>query len=375
MQDLPIGSAPEISKYWFEGALICLVPRLNRPGILEKAIADAIQSGYSECNFLSFNALLISIEHVVLVKAYKQGQQVHVEYTRLLPLLSPEIHLSMDARDRYDNFDDLFVKSDADESGDLDSPVGGQGQGNDQDSGHTEKAERMGETNATDGATDPDANEIVEIENPQVQANKRRAGSEERGQGKRIKRELYAQDQEPKEQGLLCPAQPLRNINSDNTNQAAWNVQKTFMSLVQFFEATTREALKPTDSGTGGLGLPNEIYEMILAEVADMKTYNACMKVSRKFRSLCHQRPLVMDNILFLEPIITQKAYNKREVDFLAVECSSGRQTGVSISPDHVKGQSFVCRMVVGQERNRKSFAASCPIIIQGLDVPPPMGT
>lgn len=79
------------------------------------------------------------------------------------------------------------------------------------------------------------------------------------------------------------------------------------MLLFQFFEATTTEGLKPTGSGTGGFGFPNEIYEMILAEVTDIKTYNACMKVSRRFRSLYHQRPLVMDYILFLEPIVSQK--------------------------------------------------------------------
>lgn len=72
----------------------------------------------------------------------------------------------MDAPDRYDNFDGLFVKSDADESRNLDSPVGGRRQADDQDNSHTEKAERIGETKATSGALDQDHKEMVEIEKP-----------------------------------------------------------------------------------------------------------------------------------------------------------------------------------------------------------------
>ncbi len=42
MHSMQVGSALGTSKYWFEGALICLVPRWIRAGILEKAIPDAV---------------------------------------------------------------------------------------------------------------------------------------------------------------------------------------------------------------------------------------------------------------------------------------------------------------------------------------------
>ena len=106
MDGLPMGSAPEETKYWFEGALICLTPRLNHPGVLEKAIANAIEYGHSSRTRTSFNAVLISIEHLVLIRSFSDGS---VDHTELLPLISITSHLSKDARARYgdqalDNF-------------------------------------------------------------------------------------------------------------------------------------------------------------------------------------------------------------------------------------------------------------------------------
>ena len=44
MKSLPVGSAPKDTKYWFKGALVCLVPRLDYPGLLENAIAALLSS-------------------------------------------------------------------------------------------------------------------------------------------------------------------------------------------------------------------------------------------------------------------------------------------------------------------------------------------
>ena len=98
MAGLPTGSAPEESKYWFEGALICLVPRLNCPGILQAAIADAVEYGRTQCTTNSFNAVLISIEHLVLIKSFPDGT---VDHTEVLPLIHITSHLSQDPRARY----------------------------------------------------------------------------------------------------------------------------------------------------------------------------------------------------------------------------------------------------------------------------------
>ena len=46
----------------------------------------------------SINAVLLSIEHVVLVKAFADGV---VEHTGVMPLFEISNHLSMDVRERY----------------------------------------------------------------------------------------------------------------------------------------------------------------------------------------------------------------------------------------------------------------------------------
>ena len=98
MDGLPMGSSPMETKYWFEGALICLIPRLDCPGILEEAVVDAIDYGRAHCAKRSFNAVLISIEHLVLVKSLPDGS---VDHTKLMPLIPVPTHPFKDARERY----------------------------------------------------------------------------------------------------------------------------------------------------------------------------------------------------------------------------------------------------------------------------------
>ena len=111
------------------------------------------------------------------------------------------------------------------------------------------------------------------------------------------------------------------------------SIKNSFMALVQFFEATTLETLRPTQPNEARL--PEEICEIVLRNVSDTKTYNTCLKVSRRFRLICQQRPLVMENIAFLEPLADDPAYSiniemedmihgpQPLPDFLAVDMSS----------------------------------------------------
>ena len=109
MDGLPMGSAPQETKYWLEGALICLIPQLNYPGILEKAIVDAIEYGRADCTNESFNAVLISIEHLVLIRSLPDGR---IDRTEILPLIPIHVHVSKDSRARYgDQALDIFYNA------------------------------------------------------------------------------------------------------------------------------------------------------------------------------------------------------------------------------------------------------------------------
>ena len=167
-------------------------------------------------------------------------------------------------------------------------------------------------------------------------------------------------------------------VDSENTDDegADVSIENSFMALVQFFEATTFETLRPTQPNEARL--PEEICEMVLGNASDTKTYNKCLKVSRRFRLICQQRPLVMDNIAFLEPLADDPTLfiNKEKEDgihgpqtlpeFLAVDVSSDRQMGVWFRSGNGGGNPLTCFIVAGNERHRRSFA-NCESIFKGV--------
>ena len=286
MAGLPVGSAPEETKYWFEGALICLVPRLNYPGILESAIADAVEYGRAHCLTNSFNAVLISIEHLVLIKLFPDGI---VDHTEVLPLIHITSHLSQDPRVRY----------------------GGR------------ELEAFHAAHVADNGEGPTTS-----------------------------------DEERKRHAKRVVPMPVRDVS----------IKSTFMALVRFFDAITLETMPPTQPNQARL--PDEICEMVLHNVCDTKTYNACLKVSRKFRLICQRRPLVMDNIVFQDLFPKDQASlyihekedkkvtpgSEKPPDFLAVEVSSGRQMNVWLERGDSPTNALMCLIVAGNEWNKKTF-------------------
>ncbi|KAI4114183.1 MAG: hypothetical protein LQ338_008037, partial [Usnochroma carphineum] len=98
MHNQPIGSAPDASKYWFEGALVCLVPQLEDPDVALKAMGDAIRYGRGECKRTSFNAVLISIAHVIFLRSLPDGG---IEYSHSMSLMNTDDFFGMSARERY----------------------------------------------------------------------------------------------------------------------------------------------------------------------------------------------------------------------------------------------------------------------------------
>lgn len=207
--------------YWLEGALVSLVPRLNRPGVLEKAVGDVVRYGRDECGRSALHAVLLSIEHVVLLKSYPNNI---LDRTELLPLITIKYHRSMNAVQRYGTkgVDEIYQAT-------------------------LQEAEEEAEEEAEQEDEDEDEDTM----------DKREAAASETSQ--------------------------------------TWTPAETFTSLIALFEASTRQGLKPTN--VEGHNIPNEVYEEILSYVSDMQTYNACLKASRRIRSLCHRRPLVMDNL------------------------------------------------------------------------------
>ncbi|CAD6576770.1 MAG: hypothetical protein ASARMPRED_007875 [Alectoria sarmentosa] len=324
MDGLPMGSAPGETKYWLEGALVCLARHLDNPGILTKAIADVIEYGRNSAG-TSFNAVLISIEHVVLIKSLPDGSVDHTELLCLIPITT---HYSKDARARYgDQALDSFYD-----------------------------AKFPGKNEEADGESEDDVDDESEDE---------------------------VDNESEDEVKLIVPKNPVTEAL----------IKQSFMGLVQFFEATILETLRPTQLNEARL--PEEICQMVLRNVSDTKTYNSCLKVSRRFRLMCQQRPLVMDNVVFLEPLPRDQAsllikekveksnpqpWRRRNnrvkgpqplPDFLATELSSARHMDVWFNSGDGNSDGLTCLMVAGCELNRKSFAGH-NVRFQGLCVPIP---
>lgn len=308
MQDQPMGSSPNASKYWFEGVLICLVPRLNQPGVFEKGLAEAIRHGRRENPHTTFNGLLVSIEHLVLFRSFLNGE---IEYSPLMPLISIGFHRSMDAQQRYGScwLDDFDTRKAGNASGTS----------NDNDDG-------------TDARNTSYKNSLEE-------------------------RQL--------------PKQNIRRIAK------RWTVRKTFLSLVNLFECTALDRLKPKYDNGGKL--PTEVITIILNAVSDVETYNACREVSRGLRSMCDQRPLLIDDVALrvqplnypakIEKMNTRPSMNSQ---FHAWEISTGRPMNFKVLCGYQSVGKSGYQVVVGSEWNRKSFVANCPIHLAGLDLSPP---
>ena len=374
MAGLPIGSAPDETKYWFEGALICLVPRLNCPGILEPAIADAVEYGRAQCTRSSFNAVLISIEHLVLIKSFPDGT---VDHTEVLPLIFIISHLSKDPRARYgDRALETFYTGyygikkekvkEPDESGfgqlsqNSDQQNNRNGRDNDGDEGAK---------NEEHGCKDGIGEEEMREHNGAVADVEFEDGSDSEYTEEDEEGPTTSDEENPRSVKRVSPIL-VRDVS----------IKSTFMALVQFFEATTLETLRPARPNEARL--PDEICEMVLHNVSDIKTYNACLKVSRRFRLICQHRSLVMDNIIFQNPLPEDQALSAiqekedRKVtsdpqispDFLAVEVSSSRQMNVWLRSGD-SSDALTCFVVAGHEWNRKTLVNKS-ISFKGLHVP-----
>lgn len=360
MEDLPVGSAPSESKYWFLGALISLVPRLNCFGVLEKAAADAVQYGFSERDCRSLHILLISIEHIVLIEAHKNNGHISIGYTRLLPLLAPNCHLSKDIRERYNSVDEVFTP-DFHPKPEVGTPD-----------------HQTNEVEFNSTASSPEPKKTAGTDKPQNQAKKRESERRQQGHHKKMRIEHHSEAQDSNVGDSAEEAN--ESDEASEEKKSARIAQETFLVLVRFLEAS---------SGPQKGSYPIEIYKMILDEVSDIQTYSACLEASSSLRSLIHgQSNQSLGGLLFFEPIseamksdemledlegcepdvpIPEDRYSGN-VGFRAMRYSSYPQEDLGVHQASFNYTAADFRMVVGHERNRRSFLPNCKIGIRYLD-------
>ena len=94
----PAGSSPTGVIYWLDGVLVVLTTQLYQSNAVEVEVSRVAQYCHDNHPDDCVDAVLISIEHVVLVHIIP-GEEI--QYSGIMPLILIEHHLSMDARSRY----------------------------------------------------------------------------------------------------------------------------------------------------------------------------------------------------------------------------------------------------------------------------------
>lgn len=105
IEDQPIGTVPNESKYWLKGILVCLVPRLDESNVAPNTLTEAVHYGRDICGRLSFNVVLISIFDIVLFKYFPNGS---VDHSAVMPLLHVRDCSGLDLKQR---FSDIWLDS------------------------------------------------------------------------------------------------------------------------------------------------------------------------------------------------------------------------------------------------------------------------
>ncbi len=98
VQELRPGSSPKEVIYWLEGVLVSLTTQLFRAQDVLDEVSRVAKYCEQQCPEDVVDAVLMSIEHVVLIHIIPNRE---VQHTALMPLFGIENHLSLDARDRY----------------------------------------------------------------------------------------------------------------------------------------------------------------------------------------------------------------------------------------------------------------------------------
>ncbi|KAL8991854.1 MAG: hypothetical protein Q9169_007592 [Polycauliona sp. 2 TL-2023] len=374
LEDHDMGTAPQSSKYWFEGVLICLVPHLDRQGVAANAIADAVLYA-ADHGRAGVNVVLISIAGLVLVRTFSDGR---VEHSPVMPLMAVQGYRAMDATQRYGA---LFLEGFADM-----------------------------ELTASDNVA-PGGKDVPRI------AEKGMSKKDVRTRDP-AKKSFWNSDEELDEDCPTFDEYGCRKAKYESEGpEEAWDIESTFSRLVQFFDLSVRDTFLP--NGPNAQGLPNEVVAMILSYVTDMKTYNACAKVSRVFRDICASRALIMDDVVFFdsppkgwvdeeeeeepqddddddeedlsdfcvdeyrfrEALRKEKEIQEfwgtatvdrlaKEPWFYVLEESTGHRAKVKVGKGMRRDKKSAFEMVTGAERNRKSFCIDCPLSILGLNLP-----
>lgn len=342
LEGVPPGSSPDSEMYWFDGALVSLAAQLlDCPEVFSGAVARVVEYCRSQRPNQCVNAILTSIEHVVLMRIYPGGE---VERTELLLFFDIPNHISMAANGRYHS--DYLEKLQESERQ------------------HTDYLERLqirqektiiwreaeqrkwqGKSRIESGA------QIEELQSEQY---------------KSVDKETMVRDRIDVLISLATVGlKSLDHEDADDTNT-------TFMALTAFLEASSRQQMPPSKPKEGIF--PTEIYETILLNLEDLQTYHACMQVSRSFRDLSQRNGMMMNGVL-MQAIDTSKAHCPTDASIPAFRMktlATGQYQDVTVKNIEKDSKRRLTdsnwEVVVGSEYNRRSLVHGLVVALDPID-------
>lgn len=317
------GSSPKETIYWLEGVLVFLTTQLFRLHAVQNEVSRVAE--YCQQHYPNdvVDAILMSIEHVVLVHVVP-GKGI--QHTALMPLFNIRSHLTLDVRDCYSK---SYLDKLAQEDGEA----------------VAESARLRRKGTGTRAATAMNAMEDGSIIGMPFDD----MSTEEQGE----------------EQTDLSMSQ--RGISGDPIS--------TFYALIHLFDAAARRRMPPARSCEGCF--PNKVYDEILKHVTDMKTRTYCLHVSRSFRRFCQENVLFCEGVLVrpceafkccVEPdqvpewfnVYDLESHERYEARLRFIINLGGRQTDLKAENSHV-----VC---VGTGRMNKSLMTGLQFEIVKID-------
>ena len=303
------GSAPNETIYWMNGALIFLTRDLHHPDVLENQVEWVVEHCQQHDIKGNANAMLLSIDHVVLIKIFDGGL---VEHTEVMALWYFQKHMSLDVRLRYK---ESYLERLA--SGD----------------------ERLGKWN-------------------QNQVRKRyNAGLKDMG--------MHVNRAPDEEAEAIDEAEP--SLDPTYPDHVKCQPDAVFYALVNFFDAAARQQMPPMRKGQQGV-FPNEIYALILDKVNDAPTRNACMEVSRTFRDLCLENYLFTEDTMILPSDSCKDILDHQTMPkyYIKKDLTTGEESKVQLKfsggflPSWDRERKNF-KVLTGDEKNRRSMVPLAP--------------
>lgn len=340
LQGLPPGSSPDSKMYWFEGALVYLVSQVSHSDdVVHEAVSRIVEACRSQRPNQYVNAILMSIEHILLMRVYPDGR---VERTESLTLFDIPCHTSDDAEGRYED-DELahlrILKEKSIKRQEAEKRKRERQWRKDRIAQGLDEEEELrdeGQSDSGQWQKDPIAQGLDEEEQLQEEEQ---SDSGEKEEWNRVNVEAHT----------TWPATDTDAPGSEDT-------RTTFMALTLFLEVCSRQQVPLSRSKEGVF--PTEIYRIIILCLADLRTHRACMQVSRSFRDLC-QENLVLDNDILLQANAASKTHDATSASFPAFHwrnIATGSVSDITLSDRAGSSKCPRWRVVVGSERNRRSL-------------------